>query len=107
MRQKLKQFWNEYYPFILALIPVLLLRDFTPTNELKYISVAVEAIKEHHFVAFTLQGEPYTEFPPLYFWLLILSKIIFRHWYMIQLSLFSLIPALLIVEVMHRWVWRD
>lgn len=106
MRQKLKQFWNEYYPFILALIPVLLLRDFTPTNELKYISVAVEAIKEHHFVAFTLQGEPYTEFPPLYFWLLILSKIIFRHWYMIQLSLFSLIPALLIVEVMHRWVWR-
>ena len=104
MRQKLKQFWSEYYPFILALIPVLLLRDFTPANELKYISVAVEAIKEHHFVAFTLQGEPYTEFPPLYFWLLILSKIIFRHWYMIQLSLFSLIPALLSVEVMHRWV---
>ena len=102
----LKHFWKEYFPFILALIPVLMFRDFTPNNELKYIAVAVEALKEHHFVAFTLQGEPYTEFPPLYFWLLMLSKIIFRHWYMVQLSLFSLIPALLIVEVMHRWVCR-
>ena len=106
MMQTLRHFWKEYFPFILALIPVLMFRDFTPTNELKYIAVAVEALKQHHFVAFTLQGEPYTEFPPLYFWLLMLSKVIFRHWYMIQLSLFSLIPAMLIVEVMHRWVCR-
>lgn len=104
--QKVKQFWNQYFPFILALIPVLLLRDFTPNNELRYIAVAVEALKEHHWVAFTLQGEPYTEFPPLYFWLLMLSKVIFRHWYMIQLGIFSLLPALMIVEVMHRWVCR-
>lgn len=102
----IKKFWNQFYPFILALIPVLLLRDFTPNNELKYIAVALEALKEHHWVALTLQGEPYTEFPPLYFWLLMASKVIFRHWYMIQLGLFSLIPALMIVRIMHRWVWR-
>lgn len=104
--QQLKLFWNQYYPFILALIPVLMLRDFTPTNELKSIAVAVEALREHHWVALTLQGEPYTEFPPLYFWLLMLSKLVFQHWYMVQLGLLSLIPALLIVQVMHRWVCR-
>lgn len=104
--QKLRLFWKQYYPFILALIPVLLLRDFTPNNELKYIAVALESLREHHWVALTLQGEPYTEFPPLYFWLLMASKVIFRHWYMVQLGLFSLIPALLIVQVMHRWVCR-
>ncbi len=104
--QEVKRFWNQYYPFILALLPVLLLRDFTPNNELKYIAVALEALKENHWVAMYLQGEPYTEFPPLYFWLLMVSKVIFRHWYMIELCLFSLLPALLIVQVMHRWVWR-
>ena len=104
--ERFKQLWSEYFPFILALLPVLLLRDFTPNNELRYIAVALESLKNHHFVALTLQGEPYTEFPPLYFWLLMLSKVIFRHWYMIQLGLFSLVPALMIVEVMHRWVCR-
>ena len=106
MLATLKLLWKQYYPFILALLPVMLLRDFTPNNELRYISVALEALKTGHFFAFTLQGEPYTEFPPLYFWLLMASKVVFRHWYMIQLCAFSLIPALLIVFVMHRWVWR-
>lgn len=106
MVNEIKRFWNQYYPFILALLPMLFLRDFTPSNELRYVSVALEALREHHFFAFTLHGEPYAEFPPLYFWLLMASKVIFRHWYMVQLGMFSLLPALLIVQTMHRWVWR-
>ncbi len=106
MMTALKKLWDQYYPFILALLPVMFLRDFTPTNELRYISVAVEALREGHFFALYHQGAPYTEFPPLYFWLLMASKIVFRHWYMIQLCMFSLIPSLLIVQVMHRWTWR-
>ena len=106
MMTALRKLWDQYYPFILALLPVMFLRDFTPTNELRYISVAVEALREGHFFALYHQGEPYTEFPPLYFWLLMASKIVFRHWYMIQLCMFSLIPSLLIVQVMHRWTWR-
>lgn len=104
--ETIRRFWGQYYPFIIALLPMLLLRDFTPSNELRYISVAVEALREHHLFAFTLQGEPYVEFPPLYFWLLMASKVIFRHWYMVELAVFSLLPALLVVQTMHRWVWR-
>lgn len=106
MLEKLKRFWKQYFPFIVALIPVLLLRDFTPDNELRYLAVAREALEHHHYFALTLQGEPYLEFPPLYIWLLMASKVIFRHWYMIQLSLFSLVPALLVVHYMNRWVSR-
>ncbi|MBQ0056561.1 MAG: hypothetical protein KBT20_02790 [Bacteroidales bacterium] len=100
------KFIKQYIPFILALLPMMFLRDFTPSNELRYISVAVEALREGRFFALTHQGEPYVEFPPLYFWLLMVSKVVFRHWYMIQLAMFSLIPSLLVVQVMHRWVWR-
>lgn len=104
--ETIKRFWGQYYPFILALLPILFLRDFTPNNELRYISVAVEALREGHLFALTYQGEPYVEFPPLYFWLLMISKVIFRQWHMVQLAMFSLLPALTIVYVMHRWVWR-
>lgn len=106
MIENLRRFLRQYMPFIVALVPVVLLRDFSPQNELKYLSVAVEALRDGHLFALTLQGEPYVEFPPLYFWLLMLSKVIFRHWYMAQLCLFSLVPALLIVHYMNRWVCR-
>lgn len=101
-----RRFVRQYLPFIVALVPIMLLRDFTPANELKYLAVAREALQEGHLFALTLKGEPFVEFPPLYFWLLMASKVIFRHWYMVQLSLFSLIPALLIVHYMNRWVSR-
>jgi len=101
-----KRFLKQYMPFIVALVPILLLRDFTPANELKYLAVAREALQDGHFFALTLHDEPYVEFPPLYFWLLMASKVIFRHWYMVQLGLFSLIPALLIVHYMNKWVSR-
>lgn len=101
-----KRFLKQYLPFIVAVIPMLLLRDFTPANELKYLAVAREALLNGHYFIFTLHGEPYVEFPPLYFWLLMASKTIFQHWYMVQLGLFSFIPALLIVHYMNRWVSR-
>lgn len=104
--EEVKRFLKQYMPFIVALVPILLLRDFTPANELKYLAVAREALNEGHFFALTLHDEPYVEFPPFYFWLLMASKVIFRHWYMVQLSLFSLIPALLIVHYMNKWVSR-
>lgn len=42
-----------YVGFCLALLPVLLLRDFTPSNELRYLRIADEALRNHTLFAFT------------------------------------------------------
>ena len=37
----------EYAGILLCLLPILILRDFTPANELKYLSIADEALRQH------------------------------------------------------------
>lgn len=88
---------------LLALLPVLLLRDFTPSNELRYLSIADEALREGHWFAFTHQGEPYADKPPLYLWIVMLGKALFGQHAMWFLALWSLIPALVILRTMDRW----
>ena len=95
---------NAYYiVFCLALLPILVLRDFTPTNELRYLSIADEALRNHTFFSFTNHGEPYTDKPPLYLWFVMLSKWLFNSHQMLFLSLVSLIPAIAIVKIMDKW----
>lgn len=89
---------------VLALLPVLLLRDFTPSNELRYLSIADEALRNGTFVSFTYQGVPYADKPPLYLWIVMAGKWLLGQHYMWFLALFSLIPAWVIVRVMDRWV---
>lgn len=90
--------------FLLVLLPVMLLRDFTPSNELRYLSIADEALREGHLFAFTNQGEAYADKPPLYLWIVMLGKILFGEHHMWFLSLFSVLPALGILATMDRWV---
>lgn len=90
--------------FLLAMLPVMILRDFTPSNELRYLSIADEALRDGHLFAFTNQGEPYADKPPLYIWIVMLGKILFGEHHMWFLSLFSLLPALGILFTMDRWV---
>ncbi len=106
MRQS-REKYLLYVGVCLALIPVLLLRDFTPSNELRYLSIADEALRNHTLFAFTNHGEPYADKPPLYLWLIMLSKCLFGQYHMWFLSLFSLIPALGIVRVMDHWTRQD
>lgn len=89
--------------FLLALLPVMVLRDFTPSNELRYLSIADEALRDGHLFAFTNQGEPYADKPPLYLWIIMLGKVLFGEHRMWFLSLFSFLPALGILFVMDRW----
>ena len=89
----------------LCLAPVMALRDFTPSNELRYLSIADEALHDGHVFTFTNQGEPYADKPPLYFWLLMLCRILFGKHCIFALSLFSFIPAALVTAVMDRWVY--
>ena len=95
---------NAYYlVFCLALLPILVLRDFTPTNELRYLSIADEALRNHTFFSFTNHGEPYADKPPLYLWFVMLGKWLFNSHQMLFLSLASLIPAIAIVKIMDKW----
>lgn len=95
-----------YLPLVLfaALLPIMILRDFTPSNELRYLSIADEAIEQGHIFAFTNQGEAYADKPPLYLWIVMLGKVIFGSHQMWFLSLFSFIPAMVIMCIMNRWV---
>ncbi len=87
----------------LALLPLIILRDFTPSNELRYLSIADEALANHTFFAFTNHGVPYADKPPLYLWAVMLCRWFTGGHRMWLLSLFSLLPALGVVAVMERW----
>lgn len=92
-----------YVCFILALLPILILRDYTPSNELRYLSIADEALRNHNFFAFYNHGEAYADKPPLYFWLLMLCRWLTGKYHMWILSLFSVLPALGTLKVMDGW----
>lgn len=101
---KLNRLNNAYYIlFCLALLPVLFLRDFTPANELRYLSIADEALRNHTFFTFANHGEPYADKPPLYFWFVMLGKWLLGEHRMWFLSLASLVPAIVTVRTMDRW----
>ena len=103
----LKNSWLLYLCVGLALLPVLVFRDYTPSNELRYLSIADEALRNGTFFAFTNQGVPYADKPPLYFWIIMAGKALLGAHYMWFLSLFSLIPAFVITNVMARWTREE
>lgn len=84
--------------------PLLLFRDLTPDNELRYLSIADEALRNGSLFAFSNHGVPYADKPPLYLWFLMLSKWLFGTWHTWFLTLFSLVPTLVTVSVMERWI---
>lgn len=90
----------------ICLLPTMAMRDFSPDNELRYLSIADEAISEGNVFAFTLNGVPYADKPPLYLWIVMLSRLIFGKHSMFFLSLFSLIPAFVTIGVMDSWMGR-
>lgn len=92
---------------ILALLPVMVLRDFTPANELRYLSIADEALRNHTFFAFTNHGVAYADKPPFYLWLVMLLRSMLGSHEMWALSLLSLLPAGVIVHVMDRWTANE
>ena len=96
--------------FILAtlcLLPIMFLRDFSPDNELKYLSIADEAIENGQFFAFTNHGAPYADKPPLYLWIVMLGRALFGNSCMPFLALFSLIPAYLIIWAADDWLRKS
>lgn len=89
--------------FLAVVLPIMLLRDFTPSNELRYLSIADEALRNHTLFAFSNHGTPYADKPPLYLWIVMLCRYLTGSHRMWLLSLFSVIPALGIVQTMNGW----
>lgn len=89
---------------LVTLTPLMILRDFTPANELRYLSIADEAISGGNVFTFSNQGMAYADKPPLYFWIIMLCRILFGSHCMYALSMFSFIPAMVIIAVMDRWM---
>ncbi len=101
---------KEYLPYlvvIVAVLPSFFLRDFTISNELRYLCIADEALENHHFFSFTVNGNPYADKPPLYLWFLMFGKWLFGSHQMWFISLFSVIPTLAIAEIMRRWTFVE
>lgn len=89
---------------IICLIPEMLMRDFTPSNELRYLSIADEALAGGNFFAFFNHGAAYADKPPLYLWIVMLCKTLTGGHSVFALTLFSILPAFVIVWLIDRWV---
>lgn len=97
----------KYAGIILSLLPILIFRDYTPDNELRYLSIVDEALRNGNFMTFSFQGLIYADKPPLYFWIIMLGKVLFGTHHMWFISLFSLLPALAITNIMDKWVREE
>lgn len=93
----------RYILYSLAVLPIFIFRDFTPDNELRYLSIADEALRNGSFFTFTNHGLIYADKPPLYLWIVMLGKLIFDHHNLLFLGIFSFFPALVVVYVMDKW----
>ena len=67
----------RYALYIVAFLPIFSFRDFTPDNELRYLSIADEALQNGSFITFFNHGLIYADKPPLYLWIVMLGKSIF------------------------------
>lgn len=100
---------EKYLPLLalIAFLPILVFRDFSISNELRYLSIADEALRNGNIFTFTNNGLPYADKPPLYLWAVMLGKLVFGTHYMWFIGLFSLVPALLILRIMRNWIIAD
>ncbi len=86
-------------------LPMMILRDPSPSNELRYLSIVDEALREGHFFCFYNQGGIYTDKPPLFFWIMMLSRLVCGPQCMwLPTLLTALIPSLVTVAVMDCWL---
>ncbi|MGI6222191.1 MAG: ArnT family glycosyltransferase [Prevotella sp.] len=91
-----------YIVVLLCLLPAILLRDYTPSNELRYLSIADEALRQHHLFTFTNHGALYADKPPLYLWLVMAVRCCPLWSQHMLFGLLSVVPAFLTTEVMAR-----
>lgn len=94
----------RYCLCFLLLLPLLLRRDLTSGNELKYLEIVDEALSDGHFWCLYLDGAAYADKPPLYFWLLMACRrLLGFHSAPLLVFLFSMLPAFGVLAIFDRW----
>ena len=98
-------FLEKYrYPICFILfLPAFFYRDFAIPTELKYLSIADEALRNNTWFTFYNHGDIYADKPPLYFWFIMLGKMITGRHLLLVIGLFSLVPAIGIAVIMDKW----
>lgn len=100
---------KQLYRFLLYLIPlvcflpIFILRDYTPNNELRYVSIVDEALNNGSIAVFYNHGIPYADKPPLYFWLMMAGRAIAGKHLLFFMGLINLIITACIMLIMNRW----
>lgn len=82
-------------------------RDMTPGNELKYMSIVDNALKNGDYFVFYNQGVAYADKPPFYFWVIMLVKKTFGYYSEVGIGLFSIIPAIVGCYSMEKITEND
>lgn len=91
---------------LVCLLPLMALRDFSPANELRYLSIADESFSSGHVLTLFNGGAAYADKPPLYFWFIELCKLLFGGHYMLPLALLSFACVFGIACVMDKWALK-
>ncbi|MGL4293461.1 MAG: ArnT family glycosyltransferase [Bacteroidales bacterium] len=87
--------------------PIYIIRDYTPNNELRYVSIVDEAINNGSVVVFNNHGIPYADKPPLYFWIMMIGRMIAGENLMIFMGIINLIITAGILWIMNKWCFPD
>ena len=98
--------WGRAALYLLCLLPVLIFRPLTPDNELKYLAIADEALRDGHLWCHYLDGALYADKPPLFLWIVMGCRLLFGTHCGAILELFSLLPALGVILLFGRWCSR-
>lgn len=99
--------YGKYILWFVVLIPIMLLRDYTPDNELRYLNIADDALLNGRLFTFFNDGVAYADKPPLYLWIVMASRALLGTHSMLWLGLFSILPAFVILYIMDRWTSRE
>lgn len=94
----------RYLLFFVLMLPAFIFRDYTPDNELRYISLAIEALRDGTWFTFYDHGVVYADKPPLYLWYVMSVHFILGSYPMWAVGLASILPAIGIIAIMDKWV---
>ena len=103
--RKDKYVWLIIAAALLLYIPLFLFRDFTPTNELKYINITDHILKSGDWIKLQFNGSLYTDKPPLYFWIIALIRLITGKYTLFSIGLVvCIIPAIITGLDIYRFL---
>ena len=92
---------NIIIPIILVIITLpLISRAFTSRNEYRYVEIARSILKNGNPFVYYVDNVLYTDKPPLYFWIMIISRFLFGNYYTYGIVLFNIaIEAFMLIKL--------